>query len=111
MNLQFTKEDFIEYINFIKDIQEKQENFISALEALSPSCYCDAFIYAGYENKLLNLIQKILHDENDDINYKMWEFDQFDDKEKAEQLKETPWLESWEALYDHLVENMENAVL
>ena len=111
MSLLFTKEEFVNYINFIKEQDEKQLVFINALETLAPGEYCNVFIYTEYENKLLALIQKVLNDENDDIGYKMWEFDNFSDQEKAEQLKETPWLESWEALYDHLVENMKNTVL
>ena len=106
MSLLFTKEEFVEYINFIKTQDEKQLLFIEALEALAPGNYCDAFIYTDYENKLLELLQKALHDENDDIGYKLWEFDQFNEEEKKRQLEETPWLESWEALYDHLAENI-----
>ena len=111
MSLLFTKEEFIDYINFVKKQDEKQLVFIDTLEMLAPGNYCDAFIYSDYEAKFLEVLQKALHDENDEIGYKMWEFDQFNAEEKERQLKETPWLESWEALYDHLAENMQNTVL
>jgi len=111
VNLLFTKEEFVNYINFIKEQDEKQFVFIKALEGLAPNEYCNVFLYAEYEAKLLGLLQKALNDENDNIGYKLWEFDQFNPEEKARQLEETPWLESWEMLYDHLVENLENTVL
>ena len=111
MKIVITKEDFIEYIAFVKDQEAKELALIDALEALAPGNYCDAFVCAAYETKFLKLIQKILNDEFDDISYKLWEFDTMTTEEKTEQLKETPWLESWETLYDHLVENMTKEVL
>ena len=101
-NLLFTREEFVEYIRFIQEQDEKQLKFIDALEALAPGEYCNVFIYSEYQNKLLELIQRALNDENDDIGYKMYEFDQFSPREKESQLEETPWLESWETLYDYL---------
>ena len=110
-NLLFTKKEFIGYIKFIQDQDKKQLKLIDALESLVPGEYVNAFIFTEYENKLLELIQKALNDENDEIGYKMWEFDQFNPEEQERQLKETPWLKSWGDLYDHLVENIENTVL
>lgn len=103
-----TKEMFIEYMEFIerKDAQEKE--FIKALEKLSPSTYCDAFIYDEYEDKLISLLRFILNDREELILYRLYEYKSMDDASKAEQVKETPEVESWETVYDYLIKEKEN---
>ena len=101
-----SKEDFVSYMNFIEKKQLLQNKFCSVLEELSENCYCDAFIYSDYEEKLVNLLTQIMEDESELITYKLYEFDQFDAAQKAKQLKETPEVETWETVYDYLIENI-----
>ena len=49
----FTYEDFIKRISLIKEYEQKQEQFVKGLEALSPGTYCDCFLYSDYENMII----------------------------------------------------------
>ena len=40
-----SKHEFLDYIKFIKEKDKQQDAFKAALEAMSPQCYCDAYIY------------------------------------------------------------------
>ena len=55
-----SKEKFVEYMKFIEEKDAQEKEFIKALEKLSPSTYCDAFIYDEYEDKLISLLSFIL---------------------------------------------------
>ena len=113
MNLLFTKKDFIETLNFIKKQDKKQDKFIDALENLSPGCYCNAFIFSEYEDRLVRILGTILNDEHDDIGYFLYEMNW--DKAKAPTDKNGKVLYSNAGeLYDYLVSELnklENTVL
>lgn len=97
------KQTFIETIAFIYEERTRQDRFCDVLEFLSPGEYCNCFLYNRYEERLINMLVEIMDDkESDLIRYKMYEFDTWNIYDKEEQLKETPYLENWETLYDFL---------
>lgn len=106
-----TKEKFVEYMKFIERKDAQEHLFMETLEALCPGNYCDAFIYAEYEGKLVSLLQNVLNDANDLITYRLYEYAHLAEEEKLAQLTETPELESWGTLYDYLIKEKENGNL
>ena len=109
--MTLTREEFVEYIDFIKEQEQKQNRFIDALEDMSPYTHCDTFIYSSYEDRLVELIRKILDDKDDDIGYFLYEMDyvgkdlkgsgRFPKDDKGNVLYNSP-----ETLYDYLISNM-----
>lgn len=94
-----TKEEFVDYLNFIKEQDKLQENFIKALEALSPETYCECFIYSEYSMRLINLLTRIMNDQDEDITYFIYDSD-FGEVRSADG---TVLYDSPESLYDYLV--------
>lgn len=90
------KEQFVAAINLIEESRKKQDTFIAALETLSPATYCDCFLYADYEQKMIELLQLILDDIEDDIGYFLYEVEP---EERAVAKKQ---YQSAENLYDYL---------
>lgn len=101
-----TKEQFINRINFIKNLEAKESMLCNTLEELSPGCYCDALIYSECINEFIKDLERELEDANL-IDYKMYEFDNWPNNRKEEELKKYPELESWETVYDYLIAKME----
>jgi hypothetical protein len=99
-----TKEKFVEYMEFIERKDAQEHLFMETLETLCPGNYCDAFIYAEYEDKLISLLQNMLNDINDLITYRLYEYPMLTEEEKADQVKETPEVESWETVYEYLLQ-------
>ena len=100
-----SKEQFIKAIEFIAAQNEKQENFIAALEALSPGTYCDCLLYSGYEEFVVKLLAELLEDEEECIDYYLYESKEcsiFVDGEKKI-LFNSP-----ETLYDYLAGKTQN---
>ena len=98
-----SKENFVKYMKFIEAKQLQENRLADILEEMCPGFYCDALVYSDYEANFLELLHEVMQDGTDLIGYKMYEFDQFDAKEKAKQLLETPEVVSWETVYDYLV--------
>ena len=103
-----TKEMFVKYMEFIERKAAEERQFIKALEKLSPSTYCDAFIYDEYEDKLISLLRFILDDRDELILYRLYDYKDMDEASKAKQIKETPEVQSWETVYDYLIKEKEN---
>ena len=103
-----TKEKFLEIIEFINKKNQQQEDLAKAFEAMCPGLYTDTLVYSEYEDKILELLTIMLDDDTGLISYKLYEFDTFlDDETKAEQIKETPEVETWEKVYDYLITQQE----
>ena len=98
-----SKEQFLRIIDFIKTKDKQEDKFCSVLEELVPGEYCNAFIFYEYRDLVFNLLQTMFDDQSDLIVYKMYEFDNFSEEAKKQQLKLTPELESWGTVYDYLV--------
>lgn len=101
-----SKERFVELLNFIRIQNIKQENFIKALEELSPGTYCDCLCYSEYESMLLNLMKEVLNDKDDDIYYFLWDTDWINnnfDESKCPKVRNKVIYNSPETLYDYLV--------
>lgn len=102
-----SKEKFVELLNFIKTQNIKQENFIKALEELSPGTYCDCLCYSEYEYMLLGLMGEILKDKDDDIYCFLYETDWINDnfeESKCPMDSNGKFIySSPETLYDYLV--------
>ena len=98
-----SKEEFIEYIEFIQTKRRHEMELSEVLEMLCPGYRCDALIYNDYEDKLLDLLKNMFNDTDDLIKYKLYEFDEFDDVTQGEQIMETPEVASWSTVYDYLV--------
>lgn len=104
------KEEFVDYLNFIKDQYKKQDTLISAFETLCPGHYCDTYIYEEYEAHLLKLLQNIMGDKDDDIGIFMYEVEYIDhDLDKINKAwlptgeDGKPLYTSPETLYDYLI--------
>jgi len=70
-----TKEEFTNYLNFIYKQEEKQEQFVQALENLCPGNYCDCWLFNDYAEKYIELIKKLMNDKNDDIEFFLYDFE------------------------------------
>ena len=106
-----SKKEFINTLKFIKDRRNKEERFISALESLSPSTYCDCFIYNEYEEKLINLLEVMFEDDNHDISYFIYDLDGLNklNKKHCPKYGNNKYLyTSIETLYDYLVKEMKH---
>lgn len=70
-----TKERFVYLINFIKDHYSLEARLCDVLEAMSPGCYVDAFVYSDYASELTKTIKEAmgLPEENEDIEYFMYD--------------------------------------
>lgn len=105
-----SKEEFVDYLNFIKDQYKKQDTLISAFETLCPGHYCDTYIYEEYEARLIKLLQSIMNDKDDDIGIFMYEVEYIDhDLDKINKAwlptreDGKPLYTSPETLYDYLI--------
>ena len=103
--MKLSKEEFIEYIEFIQMKRRHEMALAETFEMICPGYRCDTLIYNDYEDKLLELLVKHLNDTGDLIRYKLYEFDEFDDVTQGEQIMETPEVATWETVYDYLVGN------
>lgn len=102
-----TKEQFLDYINFIKIKRTQQDKLCAILEELCPGEYCNTFIFTEYEDKLVDLLAHLFNDTTKLIEYKLYEFDDWvSEKEKERQIIETPEVETWDSVYDYLIKNL-----
>lgn len=105
-----SKSQFIEIIDFIKRKNEQENTLCDVLESLSPGSFCDCFLYSEYEEKLRFLLEQFLNDKTELISYKLYEFDQWSSEERRQkQLLETPEVESWETVYDYLIQHLNDS--
>lgn len=95
-----SKEEFVEYLNFIYQQEEKQEQFVQALENLCPGNYCDCWLFNEYAEKYIELLQKLMNDTCDDIRYFLYDME----RGKARGYVHTAY-HNEEELYDYLVKN------
>ena len=96
-----TKEEFIEYINFIQQQRDKQSNFLDALEELADNKeYCNCFLYASYEDKLVKLLKTVMNDKDDDIGFFLYDMD---DVGPAEDQDGNILYKTVSELYDYLI--------
>ena len=65
-------EEFKETLDFIKEQDEKMNNFCDALEQLSPGEYCNCFLYSKYEEKLLDMLCKAMRLTEHETATLMW---------------------------------------
>lgn len=107
-----TKEQFIDTLKFMSEKYEQQNKFSSLLEEMSNnSGMVCAFIYAGYDHVLLDLLKTTLNDKDDDISYFLYELDGIIDIDKVIPDKDCPRWEdkilynSASTLYDYLISN------
>lgn len=96
--ISLTKDEFINYMNFIYEQNDKQEQFVKALESLCPGNYCDCWLFNEYTEKYLELLKKLMNDKNDDILYFLYELEQGQSKF----FENIPY-NNEEELYDYLV--------
>ncbi len=76
METLMKKEEFLDCMDFIKKQRQKQDKFIEGLEALTDNTeYCNCFCYFGYEERYLQLIEKLMNDKDQDIRYFMYDMD------------------------------------
>lgn len=99
-----TKEDFVKYIEFIK---ERQENMDKINEVFTDEFEDSIFYpYARYESALVKLLSSVMHDKFDDIGYFIYELD-FGQKYEDGCIQEKDGtlidLSTAEKLYDYLV--------
>lgn len=72
-----TKEEFVQHIELIKKCSELASQLSDALEAMSPGCRCDAFVYSEYEANTIKLLKHVfgLPADNEDIEYFIYDLD------------------------------------
>lgn len=69
-----SKEEFVEYIDFIHQQDKKQDKFLEAIDELADGKeYCNCFLYASYEDRVVRLLGKLTHDVDDDLSYFLYE--------------------------------------
>ena len=94
-----TKEEFIGCLNFIYKQEEKQEQFVKALENLCPGNYCDCWLFNDYAEKYIELIKKLMNDKKGDIEYFLYEMERGKDEYYCQNV---PY-QNEEELYDYLL--------
>lgn len=106
-----SKEEFIKTMNFIKERNQKQDKFINILEELSKDTYCDCFLYADYEDKMIELLENMFEDRMHDISYFCydcdWLYDNFNE-DKCPKIDDKYLYTSLETLYDYLISEMKH---
>lgn len=105
------KSTFEDIVDFMLKQSKKEDEFCDFLTDLVGSEYghCTAYIYTRYEDKMLRLLNEVMEDDDNWIGYYIYDFNSFSPKDKEEQLKETPFLESPGKLYDYLMEKRDEA--
>lgn len=98
-----TKEQFLEYIDFIEDKNAQQMKLADIFSDMCPGFYCDTLVYSDIIDKLLDLLAHIMNDTSELIEYKMYEYNNFSKEDQLEELKENPECESWETVYNYLI--------
>ena len=111
-----SKEKFVGYINFIKELREKERKFNEGLsECFGEQNVANIFVYNDVENKIIEMLCDLVGIEynkedkhvGDDIQYFIYELD-FGEVGYAQHAVEidgkTYDLSSAEKLYDYLVE-------
>ena len=94
-----TKQEFIDCLNFIYKQEEKQEQFVKALENLCPGNYCDCWLFNDYAEKYIELLQKLMNDKNHDIEFFLYEYE----RGKSKYYSSLPY-HTEEELYNYLVQ-------
>ncbi len=105
-----SKEEFVELIRFIKETDEKFNNLIEAMEALSPGFFIDFFPQLSYVDRIIMLLNLIFHEpepKDSLIEYFIYTLNCGKDKFAKEGITcdgKTYDLSSPELLYDAMVE-------
>jgi len=94
-----TKQEFINCLNFIYKQEEKQEQFVQALENLCPGNYCDCWLFNDYAMQYVKLLTKLMDDKNDDIGFFLYDMERGNSKFYSN----VPY-QNEEELYDYLIE-------
>ena len=68
------KENFIKYINFIKKMNDS-ENRIHDVLSEEITDFRGGFLYCKYEGMFVNLLREVMNDENDWIDYFLYDLD------------------------------------
>lgn len=104
-----SKEEFIDVLRFISKKHKQEDKFCGVLEEMSGGeSFAETFIYSEYEEKLRELLRNILHDEDDDIGYFLYELNGIDDvyiivpDEKCPRWEDKIMYNSASSLYDYL---------
>ena len=100
-----TKEQFVHYINFIKERKEKEDIFNEFFtEEFEDSIF---YPYSRYETELVNLLEVIFEDVDNNIGYFIYELDfgrlDFANECITNEDGTTVSLTTPEELYDYLV--------
>lgn len=100
-----TKEEFVSYINFIKERGEKMFELNRAFtDEFEDSIF---YPYLKYEAKMVDLLRSVMHDKYDDIDYFIYELN-FGEKYEDGMIREKDGtlidFSTAENVYDYLVE-------
>ena len=99
-----TKEEFVSYINFIKERGEKMDELNRAFtDEFEDSIF---YPYLKYEAKMVDLLKSVMHDKYDDIEYFIYELN-FGEKYEDGMIREKDGtlidFSTAENVYDYLV--------
>lgn len=103
-------DEFKDTLDFIKQQDEKMNNFCNVLEQLSPGEYCNCFLYDGYENRLLEMLCKAMNlseSKQEDLYYWLYNVEWGTKFEIGDIISEdgtTPDLTTMEKLYNYLID-------
>lgn len=104
MNCILTKKDFVDYIEFIKERDEKMEQINNLFtDEFEDSIF---YPYFKYEAKFVNLLKTVMHDDGDWIDYFIYERDYGKDLKLGDVTESdgTPIpMSTAEELYDFLI--------
>ena len=104
------KEKFCYYINSIKELADKEDNFCRSLEELDEENYCCCLLYSKPINDIISLL-KIITGDTDMIDYFCWEIDfgeSYTDGCVTDEEGNTIDISTPEKLYDYIVSNKNN---
>lgn len=97
-----TKEEFVNYLKFIYEQEEKEKQFVKSLENLCPGNYCDCWLFNDYAEKYRELLERLMNDRYGDIKYFLFELER--GKTKSLTYSSIPY-HNEEELYDELVKS------
>ena len=69
-----SKENFIEYMNFIKKMNDSENRIYDVLSE-EITDFQGGFLYSKYETMFVRLLREVMNDENDWIDYFLYDLD------------------------------------
>jgi len=104
-----SENEFVKILEFTKKQRDLEDNFVKALESLSPGTYCDCYLFDAYETELFKLLEAMFDDKYGDISYFIYDMDYGQNKRMPVYVNsDKPLYTNASELYRYLLSNKNN---